>query len=217
MITVPEAVRQLVRQTPYIEEGIAQGVVNLSAFARTLQPEIEKKLFKTVEIGAIVMALKRLAQTHKQNQKQVQIILQSLQDITIRSNLMEVTFAQSDTLVENQLKLMQEVSKQPQAFLTITKGVFETTIITSAFLTPEVEKIFKKETLRSSLSNLSAITLILPKENVEIPGCYYAILKSLAWEGINVIEVVSNYTELTIIVDRATVDQAFSALKRLSE
>jgi len=44
---------------------------------------------------------------------------------------------------------------------------------------------------------------------------HYSILKQLAWSNINVIEVVSTYTEFTVIIDNARIDTAFSVLKNL--
>jgi hypothetical protein len=42
----------------------------------------------------------------------------------------------------------------------------------------------------------------------------YAILKRLAWQNLNVVDVVSTATEFTIVVSNEQVDQAFSALRR---
>ena len=78
-----------------------------------------------------------------------------------------------------------------------------------------IEKRFGKEKLVAKFHNLSSITIRLPKEVVYIPGVYYQVLKRLAWENINVIEVLSTYTELTVIVENKDVDQAFSTLKKL--
>ena len=67
----------------------------------------------------------------------------------------------------------------------------------------------------NKIDNLSSITIHLPKEVVYIPGVYYQVLKMLAWENINVIEVLSTYTELTVIVENKNINQAFSTLKKL--
>lgn len=61
MITIPEVVAELVSKKPFLEEGLSRGLINLSALARELQPQIEKRLYKNVQTGAIVMALKRIA------------------------------------------------------------------------------------------------------------------------------------------------------------
>ncbi len=65
----------------------------------------------------------------------------------------------------------------------------------------------------SFITNLSSITIRTPKEWVYTPGGDYAILKRLAWENINIVEILSTYTELTIIFDNKDVDKAFSVLK----
>lgn len=98
----------------------------------------------------------------------------------------------------------------------MTDGIHESSIFINQGLDGIVEKNFGGEHLRKKIENLSAITLILPEETAEIPGIYYSILKMLAFEGINFVEAVSSYTELTIFVDDKNVDRAFAVLKRLS-
>ena len=92
--------------------------------------------------------------------------------------------------------------------------MFETAIILSRDLRLLVEQNFKKEKIISVAEDLSAITIQLPEINVTTPGLYGYILKSLGWEGINVIEVASTYTEFTIILKETDVDRAFSVLKK---
>jgi hypothetical protein len=64
---------------------------------------------------------------------------------------------------------------------------------------------------------LSSITILLTKETVNIPGVYYSILKLLAWNEINVIDVISTYSELTIILSNNDIDKAFSILKNYKD
>lgn len=45
------------------------------------------------------------------------------------------------------------------------------------------------------------------------PGVYYSILKQLMWGGINVVELVSTYTELILVLEKRHVDRAFAILK----
>ena len=54
-------------------------------------------------------------------------------------------------------------------------------------------------------------------EATKIPGVLYFILKILAWEGINITECVSTFTELTIILDNKDIDRAFSIIKNQTE
>ncbi|MEM9678858.1 MAG: hypothetical protein AAF901_00930, partial [Bacteroidota bacterium] len=64
--------------------------------------------------------------------------------------------------------------------------------------------------------NLSAISLMLPKNNTKISGLYYQIFKRLAWENVALYEVISTTNEFTIVVEDALVDKAFSIMKNLS-
>lgn len=212
MITIPKSVAHIIKQTPFLEEAISLKIVNLSSLARKIKPQIQEKLLKDIQTGAIIMALKRIEdklQSHSLNQTNSVLV----SDLTVRTKLTEFTFINSPDLMRKQENILKIANKEKSSFLTFTHGVFETTLIISSNLEKESEKIFQKEKLIFKLSNLSAITIILPKKSVSQPGVYYQILKKLAWDNINIVEVISSMTELTIILDDNNVDKAFSALK----
>lgn len=218
MITVPEVVEEIVKKSPFLEEGLSREIINLSSLSREIQPKIQKKLLKDIKLGAIIMALKRLSQTIKlKNSGELSQILKNISDITVRSNVLEFAFDNSGSLMEKQRKLLEKISLEKNTFFTTSAGVYETSLFVSKNLENDVKNNFKDERLRYEMKDLSAITLILPKEAVFVPGVYYCVLKALAWEGINFVEVVSSYTELTIILQNSNVDRAFSVLKKLSD
>lgn len=191
---------------------MAQGIVNLSGLARLILPEIRKKTFKEVQEGAVLMALKRQPKTLN-SKFQVENVLEKSHDLIIRSDLSELTILNIDFPIEKYKKILCLIDEQKKYFLTVTQGVFETTIIISSELYQKVETIIKKEKIVSQLQNLSSITIRLPGKTVLTPGVYYSILKFLAWEGINVIEVVSTFSEFTIILESQEISRAFSVLK----
>lgn len=206
MITVPQVVEEKIKASPYLLEAIGSDLINLSQLARILKPEIDKELYKNVSIASIVMALKRQSK-HIKTQSRKYDFGKMLGDISVRSNLMELTFANSPTLLNNLKGLL---AKTPDdVFLTWTRGVYETTVIASNQIESEVDKLFKSESLKFRIPNLSTLTIKLPDNNIEIPGVYYYVLKLLAWEGINLIEAVSTATELTIVLKTEDVNRAF--------
>lgn len=214
MISINDALRDIILSYPLIEEGLSIGIINYSAIARELRPQIEKKLYKPVTEGAIVMALKRISdKLINQTSKKDNI---NLSDLTVRSNLSEYTFLNSATLPEKISELFNKIRNRKDSLCTLSEGIRETTLVISSELVGDLESILKTESLVVKFQNLSAITIRLPKEVVSIPGVYYRILKMLAWENINVIEVLSAYTELTIVIDSKDIDQAFSVLKNLN-
>ncbi len=93
------------------------------------------------------------------------------------------------------------------------KCTFETTVIFGKRALEDVKEVLKKEKLISEADNQSCITLYLPDENTSTPGYYYYILKLIAWEGINITEILSTTNEFSIIMDEKMIDKAFSVLK----
>lgn len=213
MITIQQAVEEIVKKSPYLESALADNLINASALARQIRGEIENKLIKDVQLGAVTMAIKRLTRKLNKQQTKISPLLKSYGDITVKSNLAVFTFINSPSLINKQRELLQKIENERGVFLTITQSVFQTTLIISASFKKIVEQIFKDEKKISETSNLSAITLTLSEETVKTPGVYYSILKALAWYGINIIELVSSFNELTLILEDKFIDEAFSILK----
>lgn len=208
MISINDALSDIILGYPFIEEGLSRGIINYSAFAREIRPQIEKRLYKPVTEGAIVMALKRISdKLVKQKPNKTNV---NLSDLTVRSNLSEFTFLNSVTLPERISELFNRIRGRKDSFCTLSEGIRETTFVVSSDLVSDIENNLKTESLVIKFQNLSAITIHLPKEVVYIPGVYYQILKMLAWQNINAIEVLSAYTELTIVIDNKDIDKAFS-------
>lgn len=215
MITVAQVIETIVKQKPFIEGALSEGLINLSAFSRQIKPQVEKILKKEVTEAAILMSLKRfVANLDVTMNRKIEKATKGFGDIIVRSNLCDFTYKNSDTLVENQSKLIKLLAGEKDIFYTISRGVFETTIVISMKFSEEVKKIFKAEQLILSSSSISSVTLRLPKDNIKIPGLYYHIFKQIAWEGISILEAISTTNELSIILKDKDVDRVFSLLKR---
>jgi hypothetical protein len=141
--------------------------------------------------------------------------MKNLGEITVRSSLIDYTFAVSSTILTKQADLISEINSNPDIFYTSSKGVSETNIIVSQSVAHLVEKHFAIEKQIQKLENLASITVKLPKENTVIPGIYYFIFQRLAWEGIIINEVISTSNEFTILVSDDEVDIAFRVIKDL--
>jgi hypothetical protein len=212
MVTIAEMLEKLILESPFLEEGIAEGIINLSALARKMKPRIEKALMKEVSESALIMALKRMSPGIVAKVDLSKKGIAQLGDLTVRSELSEFTFIKTDTLLEKQKQLLEKIKDFNNPFVTFTQGVYEITAIINSRLCPVVEGIFKDERIVARLDRLAAITIRLTPESVNTPGVHYSILKQLAWMNINVVEVVSTYTEFTIILKKEQVDMSFSIL-----
>ncbi len=216
MISISQAVESIIKVKPFLTEGLNDGLINISALARLILPEVKQLTHKDVKHGAIVMALNRLPTKQITNiSKEIDNLRSMLGDIIVRSDLTDYTFRNSDTLAKCHLKVFESITHHTDIFYTMVRGVNESNLVISSLYVQLVDKHFKKEELYKKKENLSAITIKLHENNTMIPGFYYYILKSVAWEGINIFEVISTTNEFTILVDDNDVDRAFSELKKI--
>ena len=217
MKTVASAVEQYIKSKPFLQTALSQGIINLTSLARVIRKDIQSETTtREVRNGAIVMALKRLSvdmefrSTHR-----IVKILKNIGDIIVRSNLTDYTFLLSDTFMNNQAELLQKIRNNKDAFYAATRGVNETNLIVSSTMEEIVEDIFKKERLLHKFTNLGAISVKLPEENISVPGIYYFIFQRLAWEGVSMNEVISTANEFTIVIPENQIDIAFKVIKDL--
>mgnify|MGYP003289216745 CR=1 FL=1 len=216
MLTIPNAVEEVVKNKPFLEGSLVEGLINLSALARSIKTDVESRVGKEVTESAIVMALNRLVPKLGQNTKfKVQEIIENMGDIIVRSSLTDYTFSNSPTLHNCQEKLLNHIDSlnpNKDIFCTVSQGINETTLVVSSQIAGLVDSIFAAENTISRTEQLSSITIKLPTENAFCPGVYYHIFKELAWENINIKEIISTTNEFTVVVSDKDIQRAFTIL-----
>lgn len=217
-MSVGRITEEIINRSPFLREALTEELINVSALARKIKPEVEELAKKKVKEGAIVMAIKRMSPGyyHKINLK-IKQFMGTLGDFLVRSDLEDFTFENSSTLTLKQAELMKKINDKQDVFYTFCNGVNESTIITSASVVESLQNVFKSEKLKAHNKDLASITIKLPSSNTEISGIYYYILKHLAWEGINIVEVVSTANEFSVVVKSDDIDAAFSMLMQLKK
>ncbi|GAA4848697.1 hypothetical protein [Algivirga pacifica] len=218
MITIAEAVEEIVRTSPFLEEAIVDGIINYTGLARHIQKDVEQRLYKEVQTGAIVMAIQRLKPKLTKLNIENELIgyLKNMGEIIVRSDLIDFTFKNSSSLIFKQQKLLEFIAGEKDVFHASSKGVYETNIVTSRSMEGQVMQIFQGEELKNKLTGLASITIRLPDDNTDVPGVYYYILKKVAWEAINLVEMVSTTNEFTLILHKKDVNKTFNLLNTMS-
>ena len=211
MITIGELVTQYLKSHPFVEQAIEDDLINFSSLARQIKPSIEKELMKRIEVSAVGMALRRAALHIQKRNKKYPIIRP--EELIVRSGIVEYTFEKSETISSAVALFFQETAQEKKYFSVVTEGVFEVAVIMSMQYEHIAKKIFKKEKVTVRQDKISAITLRLPTQNVVVPGVYHRFLQKLAWENINVVDIVSTLTEFTVLLSEKEVDRAFKLLK----
>ena len=217
MKTIASAVEHYIKSKPFLQTALSEGIINLTSLARIIRKDIQAETTqREVRNGDIVMALKRLSvdmefrSTHR-----IVKVLKNIGDIIVRSNLTDYTFLTSETFMNAQAQLLNKIKNNRDIFYATTRGVNEANIIVSNSMESIVENIFKKERILHKFTDLGAISVKLPEENVSVSGIYYFIFQRLAWEGVNMNEVISTANEFTIVIPENHIDIAFKVIKDL--
>ena len=124
MQTISSCVEALVLSKPFLEEGLSQGIINYSALASALQDEVSMILGRPVKTGAIMMALRRYSDTLEVSKPyhRMQGLLAQLGDITLRSNLSDFTFRNSNTLIHSQADILNKIKVKSHIFIRSQEG-----------------------------------------------------------------------------------------------
>lgn len=189
-----------------------EGVGNNTAIARKIQPEVEKYLYEKVTTPSISMALHRLSKSLDKPRSVYQLI-ENLSDVTVRSNLVEYIFPNQELSAELSKKLLA-VSGGNDRFFTYSRGLFESAVVVQTKRDGDLQEKLQQISSVKRIDKLSAITIRLPEETLDVPGVYYPILKTFAQAQISFVEVISIATEFTILFEDKDIDAAFAELKQ---
>lgn len=215
MIPISKTVQQIVERSPVLREALVHDLINLSGLARYIQPEIEAKFLKPASIGSLVMALQRL-RTKLRAIPSIQYLQQPIRaDLSLRSDLGLFWFEYSSGVLKAYQLIAQQLNGKPEVFMSLSCGINEVACVINTKYADTVKQATSGLNMIGYTPNLSAITLRFLFDTIHAPGVYYRILQALAWENVNLIEIMSAANELTLIFDDDTIDSAFAVIKRL--
>jgi aspartokinase len=75
--------------------------------------------------------------------------------------------------------------------------------------------LLQNQKIKKVEDDLVALTFIVGKERIEKPGVLFKITRSLAWENINIIEIISVDIEVIFIVEKKDAVKGYNALERI--
>src|SRR3989344_5257636 len=189
MRTISQVVEEVIGQSPFLAEALAEGIANNAEIARKIKPEVEKRLLEEVSESSIAMALHRMWKVRKSRFGLT--FLKHISDITVRSGLVELVFPNSFDLLPALEALSRASKGKRDAFVNFSRGVHESLVIFNKDFEKTVVDATPKGAQVRRTEGLSAITMHLPEASLNVPGLYYPILKALAFEGVSFVEIMS--------------------------
>jgi hypothetical protein len=205
-------IEEIVKKKPFLQESLSKGIINYAALAEILKVDVEKYLRKEVKLSAINMSLRRLAEKLERNSIN-NLKFDDETDITLRSNLFEVIIKRNKYTEEKRKKIYLRL--QNKDFYSTTYGIEQICIISNHKFKDEILSVFDDEDIIAIFDKLGGITINFSNDLVEEPGFFYLMTKSLAWEGVSIVELISTLTEMTFILHDEDLILSFNSLKKI--
>lgn len=153
------------------------------------------------------MALSRLQK--KNPHKRVGPPKLLINGITVKENLTELVFPKSPDTVRIAKHLITSSTLQP---VLITYGMNEVSLIIQARNTAQIKKQFSPFRAIAVLPNLVSMTLGTVGEHAFVPNIFYSLLGRLATKEINIIDISTTHSEITLILELHVLPKAYKAI-----
>lgn len=205
MLTISDRVKSWIREHPTYATLLAEGVINSSALARKIRPEIEAHIGEPVSQEAITLALNRQA---KQLSATSIDFDQYIGEVSVQSGLSIMTIPQVGLDHEFFTKAIA-ILHRSQEYTLYSRGVWHTSLIGKQSVIEELQRHFNSTIIAH---DLVAVTVKLKPGHLPVPGVCAHILQKIAFRGINLQEVTSSHDEMTLLIHRKDTNKALDCL-----
>lgn len=215
MVTISHIVKKIVSEQPFVEEGLANGIVSIAGLAEQMQPKIEQELGKKARLPAIVMALRRFSEAISEQRKGTKKFDYS-GELLIKTNIADFTFVKTHTLLAKLRTIHNLADFERGDTLNIILGNNEVSIIINEKHIQKLMRFLAGEKIVNREENLVSLTIVFTKDDfTHTPGIIFNAVRKLAWNNVNIYEIVSTMTELTFILHQKDSMKAYDVLQEM--
>ena len=213
MVTVSHVAHKLVNDKLFLQEAINHGVVSYNSLATKLQPEIEEELGRKVKHSAVTMALRRYDEKIKKSTRDLSFnyFVESI----MKSNICYIVISETPSLLPKLLTLYHFIDFKKGGILNIVQGNHEVGVVTNERHKEKLLDILKMERILNVIEDLVCLSLMYSKDFTFTPGVIYNVSRFLAWENINIVNILQTQTELSLVVSKKDAMKCYKTLEKL--
>lgn len=209
MITVSDVVLRILQQDDVAREAAIEGLLNLSAYAGKIHSEIEEKTMKQVNKGTIIVTLSRITKKKLRNLPLFKPNVK-IHNLGVRSPLYILVYDKTSD-IQRRVATLNPFLVSPTDIFSVTEGSAEVVLSCSEksrdFIKKHIGILPKKE-----FEDAVAVTAQFSEEQANTPNVLHTLFSALAYNRINLLYVVSGYTEITFLVDKKDSDATTKTL-----
>lgn len=198
---ISEATRKVLSRYPYMEEYLGIGIINNRALARDIITDVKRELGREVNLQSVISAVRRHPVSKRRREKEAIFQILSTSEVSLRYDVGIITI-----LVDAQTSRI-DIRKIDEALVMI-QGIDTLTIVVE-----ERHMDAFKDAVINSNRGLASVIVKSPKEITDTPGVLSHLANILATEKINVVEMMSSYTETWFIVNEKDALKAIEAIR----
>jgi len=215
MVTVSHIVKKILQNKPFVLEGLSRGIISHGNLAEELKTKIEKELGKEVNYPAIIMSLRRYSSELEEKSVPMKKFDFS-GEMMMKTNITDINVIKTTKLL-NRIKSFYSIADIGRGdLLNIIVGNNEVSIVISQRYEKRILKLLKGEKITSRESDLVALSIMFKGDFIHTPGIIFQSVRKLAWENINIYEIISTMTELTFIISKKDSMKAYEVLQELT-
>ncbi|MBI2145344.1 hypothetical protein HYU18_03415 [Candidatus Woesearchaeota archaeon] len=216
MVTVSAVVKKLVAEKPLFQEGLRQGIVNYAALAENIMPNVRQHLGKEVKTAAVIMALRRHGESlHEKDVREVRLSPHA--QLILKTGLAYLSMKRTPQLFRRLENLHRTVNYEAGDTFNVIHGNHEVSIIADDKNEKKAIAAIGQENVTTTERSLVSVSMALEKDFLYTPGILFAVTRKLYWDNINIFEMVTTATELTLIFQKKDAMRAYASMQELIE
>ena len=136
-------------------------------------------------------------------------------EIILKTDICDISVLRSPLLFTKLKKIYDIVDFEKGDLLNLIHGKSEVSIVTNERYRAKLLDFLKDQKILNVEKDLVSLSLTYPKEFFNTPGVIFNVVRNIAWENINIFEIVSTNSELTFIISKKEAIKSYKALEKL--
>ena len=209
-VSIPEVVKEIITRNRSIYDCMKMDLINYTALAVKLQPEIEKILGNSVNLNTVVVAIKRFADSFEiKNEIKEESVLKNAR-LVLTDGIMDVKFSIKDSNQMDPMAILDKFSKVTSNY------EFFRLSDSFRFLTEDMEdirQIFNSVSTRDDMfsTGLAKIRISIPSGQNQTDVVSY-VAEVLHANGIELVNAFFSQDNIIIILNERDSSRAYDIL-----
>ena len=210
VMSVPEVVREVITRNRSIYDCMKMDLINYTALAVKIQPEIEKILGNSVNLNTVVVAIKRYADSFETKEEMKEESVLKNARLALTDGIMDVRFSVKDSNEMDPMSILDKFSKvtNDYEFFRLSDSF--------RFLTEDMDdirQIFNDVSEREDMfsTGLAKIRISIPSSQNQSDVVSY-VAEVLHANGVELVNAFFSQDNITIILNERDSSRAYDIL-----